>query len=414
MRTNLCFALFAITATAACSNDEVIEPTFDNVYERVLAPKCTFSACHAAPTKAAQLDLTKEIACRELVNKPSCLFPNRMRIIPGHPEESFFFHKLTGEGLADVPSSNCSGETNALMPFGGSEIPEAEMQLVNAWIAAGASCDPGPDPKPPIEVGPSPISELRPNRLVPIAGESITVTVTLERPAPSGGQMIEIEAKSPSVFAPERRYVEGGASTVEFDAYAGRPTSLFAIRVTTGASVKELVLRVGGLSVAEVLNDPLGDDDNLQWIKLRNLTSVAIDLSRYRLRIGQESYDQTGVQLSGSIPAGGCMVVGGPSSSFANGEPVIGLPADFSPNLPVSGAQASGYAVFDNDARPPAGQVLTPVDTMLFGVNNEAQLLGPDAEVPGPFCDGAPEGYTVKRTGAGACIISEMRPNQCP
>ena len=414
MRTNLFFVLFVVTASTACSQDEVIDPTFDNVYQQVLAPRCTFSACHAAPTKAAQLDLTKEVACRELVNKPSCLFPNRMRIIPGHPEESFFFHKLTGEGLSDVPTSNCSGETNALMPFGGSELPEAEMQLVNAWIAAGASCDPGMEqPVQPTPVGPSPISELRSSRMTPLAGEAIAITITLEKPAMSGGQTIQIETMTPSVFAPESVFVEGGATVARFDAYAGRPTSRFALRATTGTSTKELVLRVGGLNVAEVLGNPTGDDDNLQWIKLRNQTNVTIDLSRYRLRVGQASYDYSTVQLAGSIPAGGCMVIGGPASTYANGEPVFGQTVDFSPNLPTTGPQARGYAVFDDDARP-LGEVLTPVDTMLVGANNDAKLLGPDGEIASPFCNDAPEGSTVKRTGAGTCVISEMRPNQCP
>src|SRR5215211_1034499 len=86
-----------LTATAACgSTDETTnEPaTFDAVMQQVIEPRCTFSSCHSNPTVAASLDLSPERACDTLVNQPSCLFPDRMRIVPGHPEDSFFFHKL--------------------------------------------------------------------------------------------------------------------------------------------------------------------------------------------------------------------------------------------------------------------------------------------------------------------------------
>ncbi len=80
-------------------------------------------------------------ACDTLISQPSCLFPDRMRIVPGRPEDSFFFHKLTGEGLNEAPTGNCGGaQTNLLMPFGASELPDSELALVHDWIAAGATC----------------------------------------------------------------------------------------------------------------------------------------------------------------------------------------------------------------------------------------------------------------------------------
>ncbi|HWU89967.1 MAG TPA: hypothetical protein VN253_22045 [Kofleriaceae bacterium] len=414
MRTNLVFALFVVAAAACGTTNEVAEPTMNNVFENVLAPRCTFSACHAAPTRAAHLDLTKGRACQELVNKPSCLFPNRMRIIPGHPEQSFFFHKLTGENLAEVPSSDCSGETNALMPYGGTTLPDDEMALVKSWIAAGAPCEAGPDDtvKPP-EPTMAAISQLTASKTAPLAGENIAFTVELDKPAPAEGQTIQIETMTSALFAPVSVFVPAGSTTARFDVNAARPTSRFVLRVKTGDSVKELVLRVAGIEVAEVLSDPIGDDDRFQWIKLRNRASVPISLAGYRLRVGQASYDYSSVPLVGAIPAGGCMVIGGPSSGYQNGDPVFGQVVDFSPDLPSSGAQARGYAVFDDGARP-IDEVITPVDTMLVGVNNDAKLLGPDAEVAAPFCNSGPAGTTAKRTGAGTCAVAEMRPNQCP
>jgi hypothetical protein len=121
--------------TAAC------DPTYDAVVDQVLLPRCTFSSCHAPPTIAAQLDLTPGAACGQLVNQPSCLFPDRMRVLPGHPEESFFFRKLTGEGLHEAPTNACDNlTTNQLMPYGAQMLDPEDIALVRNWIAAGALC----------------------------------------------------------------------------------------------------------------------------------------------------------------------------------------------------------------------------------------------------------------------------------
>src|SRR5688572_6443195 len=145
MSTNTFFitALFAATTAAACATDAPAEPTLENVIEKVLVPRCTFGSCHAAPTNAAKLDLTPARVCDTLINQPSCLFPDRMRIVPGSPEDSFFFHKLVGQGLHEMPTGdNCSTETktNLPMPYGAKALADDEIELVHNWIAAGAQC----------------------------------------------------------------------------------------------------------------------------------------------------------------------------------------------------------------------------------------------------------------------------------
>jgi hypothetical protein len=408
-----------VTAAAACDENAATteEPTFEAVVEQVITPKCTFSQCHANPTIAAGLDLTPERACETLVNKSSCLFPERMRIVPGHPEESFFFHKLTGQGLDETPTGNCGSDsaasvrTNLLMPFGASELSDEEIQLVHGWIAAGASCTPG-TPTPPMNRGPA-IASITADRTTPLAGQSVMITVALDKPAPEGGQTITLEMDTSALTAPVQMVVPAKAASMRFEAYALRPTSRFTIRARAGESSKDLVLRIAGLDIAEVLADPSGDDDQLQWIKLHNRSSLPIDLNGYRLQVGQDNYGRLAVNLTGTVPAGGCAVIGGPTQSGANSEPIFSQLINFTPDLPHGGTQAAGFAVFDGAASLVAG-VQTPVDTMLVGASNDAMLLGPDGEIPSPHCATPVAGTSALRTAAGTCVQAQMQPRTCP
>lgn len=408
--------LLTAAAAAACdsSSDETsAEPaTFDTVMQQVIEPRCTFSSCHNNPTVAAALDLTPELACDTLVNQPSCMFPDRMRVVPGSPEDSFFFHKLTGQGLDEKPTGSCGGtQTNLLMPFGASALADDELQLVHDWIAAGAACTPSGKHRPNPAQGPA-VASITASSTAPVPGEAIVITVTLDRAAPEGGQRIVLELDTTALSAPVQVDIPAGSLSTRFEAYALRPTSRFPLRARTTDSAKELLLRVGGLGIAEVLSDPIGDDDQLQWIKLRNSGSLPIDLTGYSLRSGQGNYDLVSIELTGSIPAGGCVVIGGPIQSGANGEPVYSQLVNFTPDLPHAGDQAAGFAVFDRSAAP-AGGVQTPVDTMLVGVHNSARLLGPDAEIATPHCGPPAAGLSARRTAAGTCVSAVMQPNAC-
>jgi len=407
-------ATFAATAVAACSDDPPEDPTFEAIVERVFEPRCTFASCHAAPTVAASLDLTPEIACDALVNKPACLFPERTRVVPTSPDESFFFHKLTGEGLHDIPTAGCAGsdltmKTNLLMPYGASKLPDEDLDLVRRWIAAGAECVNGhpmpPDNRPKI-------ASLTTNNAAPLAGQTISVTVTLDRPAGDGGQRVAIENTSQAVTTPVEVVVPAAKTEWQFVVYGVQPTPRFPLRVRANDSMGELVLRISGLEIAEVLSDPIGPDDQLQWIKLHNRSSMPLNLSGYRLKAGQGNYDFVSLDLSGTIPAGGCAVVGGPGESSANRFPTFTQAIDFSPDLPYQGLQATGYALFDRDAAP-LGGVTTPVDTMLVGANNNAQLLGPDAQAASPYCATPAAGLSAQRTGPTTCMVTQMQPHTC-
>jgi hypothetical protein len=407
-------AVMAATACATQTSDEPAgaPPTMDTVFSQVLEPRCTFSSCHSAPTVAAKLDLSRERACSALVGATSCLFPQRKLVIPSSPDDSFLMHKLTGAGLSESPDGNCSAESNAPMPFGGSTIPDEEIALVREWIAAGAPCESSPTgPGPGAPPGARLIASLTVDRPALLAGEIVTVTVTLDGFAPDGGQPIDLETDSRALSAPVQVYVPAGKSQVTFEAYAQRPTPLFALVAHSGDSAKTTFQRVTtGLEVAEVLSNS-GHGDS-QWVKLRNRTSLPIDLTGYRLQAGLSSYGLVTVPLTGTLAPGSCLLLGevtGPTPSGA----VTYQPVDFSPNLPTGGSQAAGYAVFDSGAASFNG-IHPPLDTVLVGAGNAARLLGDDGQTAAPACATPSAGYSARRTGPTTCVASVPQPTQCP
>jgi hypothetical protein len=415
MRTKTLFLFAALTTatfTAACDSAEPAQdPTFEAIVQDIFAPSCTFSSCHTNPTIAGSLDLTPEKACDTLVNTPSCLFPDRMRIVPGHPEDSFFFHKLSGQGLDEAPTGSCGTQTNLLMPFGASALPDHQLALVHDWIAAGASCTgTGGDKTLPVNTGPA-IASLTASTTTPLAGQMVSFTVTLDKAAPEGGQKITLDMDQSAMSAPVQLVVPAASTSIRFEGYPLRPTSRFALRAHAGPSTKDIILRVTGLEIAEVLADPIGDDDQLQWVKLHNRSALPLDLSSYRLKSGQGTYDHVSVPLTGTIPAGGCVVIGGPIQSGINSEPIFSQLVDFSPNLAYGGSQVTGFSLFDGNA--PLNGAPTPVDTMLVGATNDTKMLGPDAEIATPSCSTPVSGMSALRTGPGTCAAALMQPRTC-
>jgi len=107
--------------------------TFALIEQRVFAFRgCTVTSCHGVFGQAS-LDLLPGSSYENLVgvpaSNPAAAAAGALRILPGHAAESFLSQKLHGT-LAD-------GE-GARMPLVGPPLPQAEIDLVDAWIDAGA------------------------------------------------------------------------------------------------------------------------------------------------------------------------------------------------------------------------------------------------------------------------------------
>jgi hypothetical protein len=135
-------ALLALGGCSSSSNDPPTEAAkFSEIYAAIFpaksAAKCNF--CHSQPSS----DISNgklhtgdegdvEAAYAALVGPTSVSkgCTGHPLVVPGKPEESLLYVKLT----ATPPCG-------ARMPFGNGALPEAQIEMVRSWIAAGAHDD---------------------------------------------------------------------------------------------------------------------------------------------------------------------------------------------------------------------------------------------------------------------------------
>jgi hypothetical protein len=152
-------AVLAIGATGGCPGEKECVPpmaTADDL-QVVFQRSCALSSsCHVADGQAANLDLSSVAAtCQGLDGVASCENPSVLRVVDGHPEESYFYRKLTCENEdctkeLGVPDADCPGEptpdgpANQRMPARSPPLPDCELEAIAEWITLGL---PGcPDP----------------------------------------------------------------------------------------------------------------------------------------------------------------------------------------------------------------------------------------------------------------------------
>lgn len=137
------------------------------------------------------------------------------------------------------------------------------------------------------------------------------------------------------------------------------------------------------LGLSEVLYDAAspGTDDGREWIEIRNAGATAIPLGCYVMGSGAVSYRYSIAQLPPiTIPAGGCVVIGGPDCGGA----ACTADLNFTPDLhngAGTAAGASGVALFHGLAADVTATSV-PVDAVLYGTTNTAMLLDRSGSAP--------------------------------
>lgn len=98
---------------------------FQQVQTQVLTPNCT--GCHvgAGAPQGLRLDAANSYAM--LVNVASTQVPTLLRVKPGDPDNSWLVQKIDGRATV-----------GGRMPLGRNPLPQASIDLVRSWIAAGA------------------------------------------------------------------------------------------------------------------------------------------------------------------------------------------------------------------------------------------------------------------------------------
>lgn len=105
-----------------------------------------------------------------------------------------------------------------------------------------------------------------------------------------------------------------------------------------------------GLVVNEIDYDQVGTDD-AEFVELYNGASHAIDLSRLALVMTTASAEYGRIALSGSVPAGGYVVIASPSVTLVSDAGVLRIPFKAaSSNLRNTGPAAVGILDLDQNA----------------------------------------------------------------
>jgi hypothetical protein len=123
---------FTATRTLGDPEDCVDEDTFLQIQQKVFGAKgCRVSTCHGEFTQGG-LDLRYGAAHFSLVDRPATTpgAAGQMLVKPGDPDASFLWRKLAGALDAD--------EGDRMPAAGSPPLDALELELVRAWIAAGA------------------------------------------------------------------------------------------------------------------------------------------------------------------------------------------------------------------------------------------------------------------------------------
>ena len=126
-------------------------PTFERIQAQVFNLSCSSDSCHSHVGRAGDLILEQGYSWGSLVSqKPSnsvAVMDGLMRVMPGNPDMSFVMDKI---------SANLQAGEGAPMPYNSAPLTAGTVDIIRAWIAAGAPQDgvvPGDDGQPMGDTG---------------------------------------------------------------------------------------------------------------------------------------------------------------------------------------------------------------------------------------------------------------------
>lgn len=295
---------------------------------------------------------------------------------------------LTGPASVVVPAGELSAPVELEAVMASATPARVVATLREAVAVADVRVYDDADARALAGVGPDPLYVG-----VGLAG---ALEVTLDLPAPSSGATLSVAVDPADLLAAASVEVPADSLTATIPAIGSTPGE-GTITVSLGASsvqIDAVVIDNPGLWISEVFGNPAGPDDSLEWVKLWNHTGAAVDLSGYALGWGGADYTYGTLQLSGTVEPLGCVLIGGPVSSADNGDPVLGLAADFDPDIQNGGSVADGVALFDVLAANLTSTTV-PVDAVLYGAANTSGLLGPDGTPSVVHAKDVPQGRSL-------------------
>jgi hypothetical protein len=129
--------LLALLALGGCAADAPpaegppIEPRLARLQAEVFAPTCALSAsCHGGDAPKEGLDLSAAIWAH-IVNRPASQVPEQMLVVPGDPDASYLYQKVT----QPVPAKGVR------MPNASPPLEARALSALREWIRLGARDD---------------------------------------------------------------------------------------------------------------------------------------------------------------------------------------------------------------------------------------------------------------------------------
>jgi len=263
------------------------------------------------------------------------------------------------------------------------------------------------------------LASLEPALSSMAVGGSLTYTVSLDIPASPGNNNVGLTL-SPGTFASTPAtvtIVDGdlsadfvvnglGAGSEVLSASLGGSTLTAALEVTAQPNI--------GLVLSEVFYDSANpsSDDGYEWIELYNGGLVAIDLASWSLGAGGGDYQNTTVDLLGTVNPGECFVVGGPDSNADNGAPVYDQATNLTPDIQNSGSNADAVGLF-NVPESSLDATSIPVDSVVYGSTNGDGFFDSDGNISAVDVGDADGGSSLQRTPTGWTIGAAPNPGDC-
>jgi hypothetical protein len=137
VKARLVLALSLALASVSCGGDGVLTevggpppdtgPTLADVQSAVFTPRCGVPGCHGPPAPEQGMELSSGRTYVSTVGVDATELPGFKRVAPGNAADSYLYMKIAGD-------PRIVGDR---MPFGGT-LTAAEIDVVRAWIAAGA------------------------------------------------------------------------------------------------------------------------------------------------------------------------------------------------------------------------------------------------------------------------------------
>lgn len=113
-----------------------VEPTLASIQQQILTPGCALPSCHSSAAQRGGLVLEAGRSYGQLVGmlaeNEAARVRGALRVVAGHPEQSFLIDKLSGPGP----------DEGSTMPYTGAMLPKSQIEAIRQWIQRGAAEQP--------------------------------------------------------------------------------------------------------------------------------------------------------------------------------------------------------------------------------------------------------------------------------